>query len=448
MASDQPQPDIRIDLSDPIGTLNRQLHGVNNGPVTYGSLVDVSHHYTELRLPLVRIHDPNWPHAREVDIYVVFPDPDADPDDPASYDFTRTDEYLRGIRETGAEVMYRLGVSIEHTRDKVHIHPPADPERWARICLGIVNHYNHGWADGFEGWVRYWEVWCEPDHPGLWTGTPEQYHDLYRATVTTIKAAHPEELVGGPTAAYPRGTLIPGFVAYCAERSLPIDFLSWHTYTDSIDSLAANARHVADTLHAAGYPDTELILDEWNYVTGAWDMKWLRGNEQYRRVLFERQKSIEGASFVAGALIALQDLPVDVATYYDGQPTALYCGLFDIYGVPQKTFHAFRAYRTLVETDRRLAATVSPEVPGIYVLAGEGPDGALVLISNHGGRSRFYTLDIAGLEPGATWSPDLLVLDGERDLEPAHPATCKVDGTRITMYIPSNTVLLLSIAQR
>lgn len=447
MASVPDQIDIRVDISRSVGAMNRRLHGLNNGPVAYGSLVDVSDHYTDLRLPLVRLHDPNWPHAREVDLYVVFPDPAADPEDPASYDFTRTDEYIRGIRATGAEVMYRLGVSIEHTKEKVHTHPPADPERWARICLGVVNHYNHGWANGFHGWVRYWEVWNEPDIVLMWSGTNEQYYDLYRATVTTIKTAHPDELVGGGVAAHPRNELIPGFVRYCAERSLPMDFLSWHTYTDSVDVIAANARHVADTLHAVGYPDTELILDEWNYVTGSWDTTWLRGNERYRRVMFERQKSMEGASFVTGVLISLQDLPVDVATYYDGQPTALFCGLFDIYGVPQKTFQAFRAYRTLTESEHRLAANVSAEAPGIFVLAGEGPGGVRVLLSNHEGQSRQYTMDIAGLDPSTTLSPELQVLDAERDFEPAHPATCTVEGSTIVTYIPSNTVLLLTIAR-
>jgi hypothetical protein len=42
---------------------------VNNGPLCYGNVIDVTHSYKELAVPWVRIHDPNWPHPLEVDIH-------------------------------------------------------------------------------------------------------------------------------------------------------------------------------------------------------------------------------------------------------------------------------------------------------------------------------------------------------------------------------------------
>ena len=44
---------------------------------------------------------------------MVFPNPDADPALPASYDFRATDEYIAAVRATGAEIVYRLGESID-----------------------------------------------------------------------------------------------------------------------------------------------------------------------------------------------------------------------------------------------------------------------------------------------------------------------------------------------
>ena len=116
---------IRVNLGQITGRI-KPLQGVNNGPVGYGTLVDVSHLYRDLAVPYVRLHDPNWPHPREVDIPQVFPDFTADPDDPASYDFGQTDDYLQKIVETGAKIIYRLGVSIEHTERKIYTDPPVD----------------------------------------------------------------------------------------------------------------------------------------------------------------------------------------------------------------------------------------------------------------------------------------------------------------------------------
>ena len=170
---------IRVNLSQTTGGI-KPLQGVNNGPVGYGTLVDVSHLYRDLAVPYVRLHDPNWPHPREVDIPQVFPDFTADPDDPASYDFGQTDDYLQKIVDTGAKIIYRLGVSIEHTERKIYTDPPVDFDQWARICLGIVRHYNEGWAGGTHDRVAYWEVWNEADiGDHMWSGTDDQYFELY-----------------------------------------------------------------------------------------------------------------------------------------------------------------------------------------------------------------------------------------------------------------------------
>ena len=56
------------------------------------------------------------------------------------------------------------------------MHPPADAAKWAAICVGIIRHYNEGWANGFHHGIRYWEIWNEPENrPAMWTGTDEDY---------------------------------------------------------------------------------------------------------------------------------------------------------------------------------------------------------------------------------------------------------------------------------
>lgn len=377
----------------------RALHGLNNGPCCYGSLVDVSHYYKQLQVPLVRLHDPNWPHPREVDIHTVFPDWDRDPSDPSSYDFRRTDEYICSVLATGARILYRLGESIEHTATKYYVHPPADYEKWAQVCLGIVRHYNDGWADGMRDSVEYWEIWNEPDNsPAMWSGTPHQYYELYRVAATALKAFNPQLKVGGCAIAHVGSDFERGFLDYCEQHRLPLDFYSWHTYTDDPEVIVRNARRVRAQLNERGYEHTESHCNEWNYFDSDWKLIWQPGSEWVRKRMFDTQKGPVGSAFAAAVLLALQDAAVDQANYYDGQPTALFCGLFDYHGAPQKTFHAFAAFRRLLEFPARAECSVNGSARGVFAGAGLNEQGeAAVLVANYRGQTRRYLMEWAGL---------------------------------------------------
>ncbi|WP_276353744.1 GH39 family glycosyl hydrolase [Cohnella caldifontis] len=435
--------EIRLHPDQTIGTI-KPIHGVNNGPVTYGSLVDVSDYYAAAAVPLVRLHDPNWPHPREVDIHIVFPDFDKDPADPASYDFSQTDEYLRTVVATGARVVYRLGESIEHTATKYFVHPPKDYEKWARICIGIIRHYNQGWANGFYYNIEYWEIWNEPDYSvRMWSGTHEQYYRLYETASLAIKRFDPSLKVGGPAVANPNSDFVPEFLEHCRSRQLPLDFFSWHTYTGDPLKIARNARHIRSLLDRYGYGKTESHLNEWNYMTGDFATIWNKGNEFIRKQVFDRQKSHEGAAFVAQVLSFLQDLPVDQANYYDGQPTALFCGLFDYHGVPQKTYHAVQAFEHLRQHGSRIGCEITGESEGLSCLAARDADGRVAaLISNFDGSERLVDLKWDAAQPDAAkMQADLI--DEHRQWEPV-PAQSLLSGDG-RLRLPPYSVLYLRV---
>ena len=444
---------IAVDFGEGRGPV-RPLHGVNNGPIGYGSLVDVSHHYRDLGVPYVRLHDPNWPHPREVDIPQVFPDPEADPDDPASYRFGPTDDYLRRIRETGAGIVYRLGVSIEHTPIKYYTHPPADFERWARVCAGIVRHYNHGWADGFEWGIRYWEIWNEPDiGDKMWSGTFEQYLELYQATAPVLKALDPDLKVGGYAAANPRSERVGQFLSYCRQHRLPLDFFSWHTYTDDPERLVQNAGRVREQLDAHGYSEAESHLNEWNYVGFDWGQIWQPGNEAMRRDAFEAQKNQPGASFCAAALIALQEASVDVACYYDGQPSALFCGLFDYYGVPTLTYRAFAWFRRALDCGEKVGVTLVEEDDAnvrLYALAAfERERGAgAILLSHPGARAESVDVMLHGLPPGGSWGWRACRLEQAGPVEPQQFSRLSPEGQPLHVMLEPHAVVLIEVRGR
>ncbi|MCU0522701.1 MAG: glycosyl hydrolase [Anaerolineae bacterium] len=410
---------VVVSVAEPAGRI-KPLQGVNNGPEGYGSLVDVSPAYRDLAVPYVRLHDPNWPHPREVDIPQVFPDFGADPDDPAAYDFRRTDAYLQKIVDAGAQIIYRLGVSIEHTDRKYYTDPPRDFTRWAAICLGIVKHYNYGWADGYRDRVAYWEVWNEADiGDAMWSGTPEQYFELYETTSKMLKAYDPGIRVGGPATAryerpHPAATFLERFLAHCRAHDCPLDFVSWHKYTVDPRVIEAHAHEVRGLLERYGYGGVESHLNEWNYGPANWDI-WGPDKELARREAFERQKNEVGAAFVAATLILLQDAGVDVATYYDGQPMALFCGLFDYYGVRQKAFCAMRSFRELLDYPGRVHAELIGDGAGLRCLAAADPftGETAALLSRFDGEPGPVDVRFEGLPGDADLTYSVVVVDRE-----------------------------------
>ncbi|MDF2816047.1 MAG: xynB 3 [Paenibacillus sp.] len=433
--------DIQIKLGEPAGTI-KALHGVNNGPVCYGSLIDVSDYFREAEIPLVRIHDPNWPHAWEVDIHTIFPDFSKDAADPANYDFSRTDEYLQTILETGAKIVYRLGESIEHTKKKYYVHPPEDYEKWTQICVNIIRHYNDGWADGFNYHIDYWEVWNEPDlDERMWSGTPLQLYELYEATVTAIKAYNSNLKVGGYAAARPKLPFLTGFLDYCQERSLPIDFFTWHTYTADPCKIVEHAHHVRSELDRHGYAATESHLNEWNYLESDFTKIWARGNEYVRKSNFDRQKNAVGAAYTATVLTLLQDCPVDAANYYDGQPTALFCGLFDYHGVPQKTYYTFKAFQRMTKHTSRVRTIVDEKASKVTCLAGlNEAGGGAALISSYGGNARLHSIAFDGQETSIELR--IYTVDDDHRLDLREKRIVAV-GQDTSYFLPSHSVTLL-----
>ena len=71
---------LTVDFKDIIGKI-KPLHGVNNSPETYG---DVLPEFIEAGIPYVRTHDTAgaFGGTHFIDIPNVFPNFDADPDDP------------------------------------------------------------------------------------------------------------------------------------------------------------------------------------------------------------------------------------------------------------------------------------------------------------------------------------------------------------------------------
>ena len=222
---------VSADFSAVIGTI-KPMHSVNNGPASIRGNGNDSY-FRDAAIPFARNHDANFapaygaPHT--VDILAIFPDFDADENDPASYDFHLTDEYNERIMNAGTKVFYRLGNKIEHESKRYGAIPPKDPHKWARICEHIIRHMNEGWADGHHYGIEYWEIWNEPDlHPQCWDGPEEQFFELFEIAARHLKACFPNLRIGGPaiTGVGNKKFVIPFFdyITRDKDNPVPLDF--------------------------------------------------------------------------------------------------------------------------------------------------------------------------------------------------------------------------------
>jgi xylan 1,4-beta-xylosidase len=240
------------------------------------------------------------------------------------YTFSYVDKVFDFIVERGVRPFVELGFmprELATATETVfwwgaHCSPPKDMARWVELVTRSVEHWidRYGLAE-----VREWrfEVWNEPNLvPHFWTGTKTEYFELYRQTVTAIKKIDPGLKVGGPATSVfvpddrykgevedrsaMRGTVtaadvdaldwrpvwIEDFIAWCAERELPVDFVSTHLYPTDF-AFDADGKGVPITRYAdatfddltllrklvrnSPYPDAEIHITEWSTSPSARD---------------------------------------------------------------------------------------------------------------------------------------------------------------------------------
>ncbi|WP_200926580.1 GH39 family glycosyl hydrolase [Sphaerimonospora mesophila] len=345
-----------------------------------------------------------------------------------------------------------------------HCSPPRDMARWVELVTRSVEHWidRYGLAE-----VREWrfEVWNEPNLvPHFWTGTKTEYFELYEQTVRAIKKIDPALKVGGPatsvfvpddryrgevedrsatheTAAAVdvdaldwRPVWIEDFITWCAERELPIDFISTHLYPTDF-AFDANGEGVQITRYAdatfddltllrelvrnSAYPDAEIHITEWSSSPSSRDF--------IHDTLF-------AATFITRSYLKCAALADSISywTFTDvfeegGAGIGPFHGGFGLVnenGVHKPTFHAFAMLERL--GDRLLRATSDGVVtrdsrtsavsavffnyPEEMALRGVGSASsyAAARVLAEMGPSRRIRHSIGGLEPGTTFLVEIM----------------------------------------
>ena len=218
----------------------------------------------------------------------------------------------------------------------------------------------------------------------MWVGTQQQYFELYETAAKGIKAHDPSLKVGG-SVIWMGSPLFRPFLAYCRDRKLPLDFVSWHSYPNKPEGLAGDAVTARKVFDEYSFKNIESRLTEWHPMWYKWsgdidanDMGNLNPQKYAAmREKFDTMRGPKGTSFVASALMLLQDAPLDMANFYTADTNPW--GMFDMFGVPGRVYYAFVAFNQLTKTPNRVACepqgTPQPDITMCRRLVQRSQDG-------------------------------------------------------------------------
>ena len=327
------------------------LNATNGGPMHKRHAVDQQRSnlkdYKAARIPYSRNHDSGvlvaygGPYSH--DVSRIFPNFDADPYDPNSYDFACTDEAILATLDAGTKTYFRLGETIEHQIKKHATLPPKDFHKWAVICEHIIRHYTEGWADGFTHDMQYWEIWNEPNlqpddstNKQCWGGTMLQFFDFYEIAAKHLKKCFPHLKIGGPALVGSGLAWASAFLQEVKKREIPLDFFSWHQYSNNPDIIIDIGTKLKKILIENGFGNIESILSEWNYNNG-WESNYMDSVIAIH--------GIKGAAFTMMSICKGQESDaVDMMMYYDTRPST-FNGAFDYYTLePLKGYYPLYWY--------------------------------------------------------------------------------------------------------
>jgi len=384
--------DVTYTLTDQTSPLNNLL-GVNAGPVPAGDATknpDVTEKYQNAGVKLVRNHDYYGP----LDMVIMYPDKTKSPSDQNSYNFSTggpsatfgSDYVFNSIISGGFEPYFRIGDSYNNSS------PPANDferENWAKAAVNVLKHYRQGLWNGFNSNFRFAEIWNEPDNEQFWPKPHRfiEYCLLYEKTAPLVKAAFPELKVGGP--GFAPGAFfsdsgqekVKAFLDYVKDKKLPLDFFSFHIYSNKVSDYESAASFYRNELDSRGFTDVPLHVTEYHTSTS---------NYVYRA-------AAKGAALNTGFWIAMQNNNISIATIYRGTDPEInfpeFYGIFFGDGNPKKLGLAFELWSEIYSLQNSLSYKVSGNSDGLYFLAARDDTGNMgILVTNVGTSTKTWKI--------------------------------------------------------
>jgi hypothetical protein len=174
----------------------------------------------------------------------------------------------------------------------------------------------------------WYEVWNAPDRGDFFLGEKQEYFNLYRIVSEAVKELGQETKIriplGGPSVSswfkniepnnilLPEHSLIYELIKYCYSYRLPLDFISWHSYSsdpaEEKQNTIYNKSFVKLIREWLSYfrfdSNIPLVVDEWNY-DGEANISAKRGKNAY-----------VVASYIPARIKNMYEAGIDYQTYF------------------------------------------------------------------------------------------------------------------------------------
>lgn len=404
----------KIQIGAATGAIIKALLGENAGPLAASTQVtgDYTARLKSLGVNAIRTHDfliyygqvvtgPGPANPGPLDMSTMYADRTKSPAAQSSYDFTLSDTHFAAIVNGGFEPFFRLGDSASLIKEPL----PGERPNWEQAAVQVLKHYTQGQWNGFTATVPEAEIWNEPDSTGFWRRSKSEYMSLYTETALALRAAFPTLRIGG--AGFTQGVVsdtsstgwLNTFLDSVHNAGAPLDFVSFHIYSNSVGEPATLAASLRAILDARGLTSTKIYITEWNTSTAT------------ASTLAEKQAlraGALGASTISAQWIKMQDAPVDRLFHYRGSDPAANTpedyGLYTGAGTAKRTAAAFQQLGTLAATRERLAVTVSGD-SNLLALAGKNASGkpVILVVNTANAASTWTPVDASNAALAGTW---------------------------------------------
>ena len=443
---------VRVDLGLEVGAI-KPMHAMCNGPISYGA--DISGLFREMGVPAVRLAGADGAiSACSADVSSIFKNPSADPHDPASYDFERTDALVRAAYDCGASVMLRLGETYDpYGVKKTEL--PQNADLWCEVCVNIVKHYNDYWANGFAYGIERFEIWG--GDALLHGDARDALFELYRKLSGLIKLIDGSVKVGGMC--FGDEGLAREFIKYCRKKHAPLDFITLSCFEGDPLQASQRVKELLPTLYNLGFNGTEIIIGEWAYISKEVDKTTTfakslmfdpKADRSVRARTFEEQSGVRGAAYSLALMTELSAVQeVSGAYFYDAQPAlSPWCAICDRFGRPKKPFYAFKMFGELYRAGNAVYCESEQAEgyahSGIYAAAATNALGeAFVLITSFEGCG-VVDLRIESI-PSELYTADIYILDGVKNFERGDSVQLSGSKKRLLLNISEYGAMLVKL---
>lgn len=278
----------------------------------------------------------------------------------------------------------------------MNVTPPKCYKKWENLVKAFIEHVVERYGrEAILDW--YFEVWNEPNLPGFWSGTQEEYFKLYEASVNAVKAVDPRFRIGGPASS--KCAWIGEMIEHCAKHDIPLDFISSHLYPQDEYVEYANREgsphdygmFFIDTVKAAkttirnsALPQLPFLFTEWNTMSC----------DKGRKISWTHNPDVDtlyGASMALHLCYHLDDV-LDILTWWvasdifeeggiPSEPFSSTYGLLTVRGTPKATCNAFRLLSRMQGDRLALTLNNKPNLANGIATINEGQ--IRILLWNH-----------------------------------------------------------------